>query len=411
MTQILSRPAAARVTATGGAASPAPPAWPGNLPPVILLGGAANALSVARQIGRLGAAVYALNEPAALVGHSRYCRRLRPAGTWEQFLLGPESDALRGAVLLACGDEGIQLIAEHREQLAERFLLDDSNPAAQRQMLDKLSTYRAAAAAGVPTPKFWVAESREQLEAVRGELVFPLVVKPRLSHVFENKTGKKLLVADSYEDVAAAVDAIAATGTASLLMELIPGPDDRLCSYFTYLDEDSEPVFHFTKRIIRRYPLMTGGACYHATDKIPELAELANRLFRHVGLRGLANVEFKHDARDGQYKVIECNARFVASDCLVARSGVNLAAFVYCRITGRELPKMNEYAVGMRLWDPVRDFQAQAALRAAGQLTFWQGLASVCRRQTFQYFQWTDPLPALARLTLPLRRKLGMVSG
>jgi predicted ATP-grasp superfamily ATP-dependent carboligase len=156
---------------------------------------------------------------------------------------------------------------------------------------------------------------------------------------------------------------------------------------------------------------MTGAACYHATDNIPELAGLANKLFAHVGLRGLANVEFKRDERDGQYKVIECNARFVASDCLVARSGVNLASFVYCRITGRPLPKMNEYRVGMRLWDPVRDFQAQRALRASGRLTFWQGLASVCRRQTFQYFQWTDPLPALARLTLPMRRKPGLVSG
>jgi predicted ATP-grasp superfamily ATP-dependent carboligase len=400
VTPVLTRPVPTRATAERSAL----PAWPRNLPPVILLGGAANALSVARQVGRLGAQVYALPEPPGLVVHSRYCRGLRPGGTWEQFLLGPESDFLRGAVLLACGDAGIQLIAARREQLAERFRLDDSNPAAQRQMLDKLSTYRAAAAAGVPTPKFWVAESRQQLEAVRGELVFPLVVKPRLSHVFENKTGKKLLVVNDYNGVAAAVDEIAATGTDCLLMELIPGPDDRLCSYFTYLDEDSRPMFHFTKRVIRRYPLMTGGACYHVTDRIPELPELANRLFRHVGLRGLANVEFKRDARDGRYKVIECNARFVASDCLVARSGINLAAFVYSRITGRELPKMDTYALGMRLWDPVRDFQAQAALRRRGELTLWQGLASVCHRQTFQYFQWTDPLPALARLTLPLRR-------
>jgi D-aspartate ligase len=398
------------------APAPAParrdlPTFPGNLPPALLLGGGANALSVARQLGRLGAPVHALAEPGAFVAHSRYCRTPRAAGgdarAWEQFLLGPGAAGLRGAVLLSCCDAGIELIARRRDELSERYLLDDSNPRAQLTMLNKLATYRAAREAGVPTPGFWVADSRGQLEAVRTELTYPLIVKPRLSHVFERKTGKKLLVVNDYDQVAAAVGAVADTGTEAVLMEMIPGPDSRLCSYYTYLDEDSRPLLHFTKRIIRRYPLVTGTACYHVTDRIPEAAELGNRLFRHVGLRGLANVEFKRDGRDGKLKLIECNARFTASDCLVARSGINLAAFVYCRLTGRAPPPTHEYEVGMRLWDPVRDFQAGLAMRRAGDLTLWGWLKSVCHRQTFAYFQWTDPAPALARLMAPLRKWTG----
>jgi predicted ATP-grasp superfamily ATP-dependent carboligase len=275
-------------------------------------------------------------------------------------------------------------------------------------MLNKLSTYRAAKDAGVPTPKFWVAESGRDVEAVRDELVFPLVVKPRLGFVFEAKTGKKLLQVENYGEVAAAVDAVAATGTGSVLMEKIPGNDDRLCSYYTYLDEESRPLFHFTKRVIRRYPVMTGTACYHVTDWIPEAVELGNKLFAHVGLRGLANVEFKRDDRDGTLKLIECNARFTASDCLVARSGINLAAFVYCRVTGRPTPKMESFVRGMRLWDPVRDFQAHLQMKKAGTITTREWIASVMRRQSFAYFQWTDPGPAVARLTAPVRRKFGL---
>ena len=386
------------------------PTFPNNMPPVILLGGRANALSVARQLGRLGAAVYALAEPDAFVVRSRFCRRLdvrSTAAAWERFLLGHESNPVRGAVVLACCDEGIELIARRREELSQRFLLDESNPRAQLTMLNKLATYRAAREAGVPTPLFWVAESREQLEAVREQLVFPLIVKPRLSHVFERKTGKKLIIVHDFTEVASAVGAISEAGTGAVLMEMIPGPDDRLCSYYTYLDEQTRPLFHFTKRIIRRYPLLMGTACYHVTDKIPEAAELGNRLFRHVGLRGLANVEFKRDERDGKLKLIECNARFTASDCLVARSGINLAAFVYCRLTGRAPPPMDDYKVGLRLWDPVRDFQAGLVMRRAGQLTLWGWLRSVCRRQTFAYFQWTDPGPAVARAAAPLTRMLG----
>ena len=417
MTQLLSPPTVQAPMQRGAPRPrPKPPAHPDRMPPVIVLGGRANALSVARQIGRLGAAVYALNEPGAFVGHSRYCRQIETptaageslARAWERYLLGDESRDLHGAVLLSCSDEGIELLAARRDELAERYLLDDSDPIAQLAMLNKLSTYRAAVEAGVPTPRFWVAESTAHLERLRGELVFPLIVKPRLSHVFEGKTGKKLLTAHDFAGVSEAVGAIAAAGTSSVLMEKIPGPDDRLCSYFTYLDEDSKPMFHFAKRIIRRYPVLSGTGCYHVTDSIPEAVELANRLFRHVGLRGLANVEFKRDERDGTLKLIECNARFTASDSLVARSGINLAAFVYCRLTGRPLPPMGEYRTGMRLWDPVRDFQACLELRRAGQMTFARWLASVCHWQTFPYFQWSDPFPALARLTLPLRRRIGL---
>lgn len=385
-------------------------------PPVILLGGRANALSVARSIGRLGAAVYALNAPGAFVGYSRYCRQIEvtpPPGqsevdAWAQFLLGSASDSLRGSIILACGDDGIELLLKHREALLRKYTLDEANPAASRMMLNKLATYQAAVEAGVPTPRFWIADSPEQLEEVRGQLVFPLIVKPLLSHVFEASSGKKLVIAERFEQVAAAVDAITQTGVGCVLMEMIPGPDDRLCSYFTYLDENSQPLFHFTKRIIRRYPVLMGTACYHITDWIPELAELGPRLFKHVGLRGLANVEFKFDPRDGQYKLIECNARFTASDCLVSAAGVDLGAFVYNRLTGRPNARIVSFHTGLRLWDPARDFQCGRFLARQGKLRFGQWLSSVLHRQTFAYFTWSDPLPALARLTLPLRKRLGL---
>src|SRR3954452_24368130 len=125
-----------------------------GLPPAILLGGGANALSVARCLARQGVVVYAINEPSAPVRSSRHCRWLegRPDDgdgeeSWARFLLGPATEHLRGAVLLSCSDQGIQVIARHRDALEARFLLDDSNRAAQLRVLDKLSTYEEARAA------------------------------------------------------------------------------------------------------------------------------------------------------------------------------------------------------------------------------------------------------------------------
>jgi predicted ATP-grasp superfamily ATP-dependent carboligase len=203
--------------------------------------------------------------------------------------------------------------------------------------------------------------------------------------------------------------AFAAAHTAdidTMLVEYIPGADDRLCSYYTYLDAKHNPQFHYTKRILRRFPAGMGSACYHVTDWIPELPDLALPLLRKAGLRGLANIEFKYDDRDGRYKLIECNARFTASNCLVAASGFDLATFVYNRIVGRPEPSMGDYRRGLRLWDPLRDFWAYRQLSSEGRLTFPQWVSSVMHPQTFPFFSWSDPLPAVARLAKPPKRAL-----
>jgi predicted ATP-grasp superfamily ATP-dependent carboligase len=276
-------------------------------------------------------------------------------------------------------------------------------------MLNKLSTYRAAVAAGVATPAFWVADSLEQVISHRDELVFPLIVKPLLSHKAKKKLGQKHLRVSNFGELVTALETERAAGIETLLMEWIPGPDDQLCSYYTYLDESSQPLFDFTKRIIRRVPPGMGPACYHITDWVPEIIEQGRRLFRHVGLRGLANVEFKKDPRDGIYKLIECNARFTAANCLVAASGFDLSAFVYNRIVGLEQSPLVDFKRGMRLWDPALDVLSFLALHREGQLTFGQWIASLMHRQTLPYFDWKDPLPALARgkrlLKLMLKRR------
>jgi D-aspartate ligase len=371
-------------------------------PPLIILGGGANALSVARSLGSRGVRVYAINLPTEHVRYSRYCRWIplsihgSPEQCWTDFLLGPRSDYLRGSVLLSGSDAGLTILANHQDELAKKFLLDESNPAAQRAMLDKRSTYECARAAGVETPRFWLPKSLDDVVAARNELVFPLIVKPLISHLFERRFGKKFVVADDFDELLAAYQRIVAAGVDVMLVERIPGPDDRLCSYYTYLDASGEPLFDFTKRIIRRYPASMGAACYHITDHNPLLKEIALRLFRHAGLRGLANVEFKRDDRDGRLKLIECNARFTAANCLVAASGFDLALFVYNRLTGQESPRLVAYRDGVRLWYPAEDFKSFLELRARGELTFGRWLRSLLHSQTFPFFSLRDPGPTLA---------------
>jgi predicted ATP-grasp superfamily ATP-dependent carboligase len=387
-------------------------------PPAILLGGICNAVSVARSLGRAGVRVYALNVPDAPVFHSRYCIPLRLAGpdlaAWGSYLLGPASEQLRGAVLLACSDMEVEYIAHNREALAARYRLDLSNPAAQLCVLNKLDTYHKAAAAGVPIPQYWAPRTRPEVEAIRDQLSYPLVVKPLVSHAYRQRFPIKLVVAHDFDQVIKATDSARMAGLEVMIVEMVPGLDDRLCSYYTYLDEAGTPLFDFTKRIIRRSPPLYGNGSCHVTDWNPEVKELALRFFQAIGLRGLANAEFKRDERDGQLKFIECNARFTEANCLVLDSGLDLPRLVYGRLTGQPLPPLTNYHKGLRLWYPIDDFHAFRQLRREGKMT-WRGwLASIGRPRVFPFFRWSDPLPSVVRevrrLTAGLRRRVSSLA-
>lgn len=367
--------------------------------PAIVFGGGYNAVSIARQLGRRGVPVYSLNKPGAMVHASRHVRPVALAGPYPQaaseFLLGSASDSLRGAVLLVASDEALEILIAHHGELSDRFVLDLCRVEAQAAMLNKMDTYQLARRAGIPVPRYWIVSSMADVESIRDEMVFPLLVKPRLSHRFHERFRVKFLKAESAAELRDAILQTEEAGLEVLLMEQIPGPDTRLCSYYTYLDEQGVPLFDFTKRILRRYPAGMGLACYHVTDHVEGVKDLSLRLFREAGLLGVANAEFKLDERDGQLKLIECNARFTAANCLLVSSGVDLAWFVYGRLTGRPVVPPGSSRGGVHLWDPPRDFMAYWEARGKGELSIGKWLASLAHRQTFPVFSWSDPKPAL----------------
>jgi len=191
-----------------------------------------------------------------------------------------------------------------------------------------------------------------------------------------------------------------------LVSELVPGPDRLLSSYYTYIDEQGEALFHLTKSVLRRHPMNMGSACYHLSEWLPETAALGERFFRGVGLRGLGNVEFKRDLRDGELKLIESNARFTAAQELLVRCGMDTAVIVYDHLVGRPAPRVREYRQNLRLWYPRQDFAAFRELRGRGELGFFGWLRSIAHRQVLPYFALTDPWPSLTNAAHHLRHGL-----
>lgn len=370
-------------------------------PPAIILGGDENALSVARNLAGAGVPVYLINRPQAPVRYTRFGSWLREAGSnpreWASYLLGARSARLAGAVLFAGSDEAIELIAENHEALSAKFRLEECPPQVRLRLLDKLSTYRCARDAGVSVPGFWFPASRSELREAAAQCRFPVILKPRLSF-HSLQLGRKHIRVENRAALEAEHARLVEMGIPAIVMELVPGGDDLLCSYYAYVGDDGTPLIEFTKRVTRRYPMNQGRATYHETTADPAVAALGAEFFRHAGLRGLGNVEFKLDRRDGLLKIIESNARFTAADALVTRSGIDFASFAYRRLTGGHPTVPAGYKTGMVLWYPIEDFFAFLEVRRHEGASWYEWVRDAALTDLFPYFRLDDPIPSFVNL-------------
>jgi predicted ATP-grasp superfamily ATP-dependent carboligase len=389
---------------------------PAMLPPAIVLGGSANAVSVTRSLGRRGVKVFVsvANDRHALF--SRYCAKGFPykhdgraSEFWRQLLLGAGSAALHGSVLLPCNDEAVTFVARNRPELSAHYILDDSEPELQLGLIDKHRTMTLAQTANVDAPRYWTVNRPEELETVLRDVRYPAIVKPLHSHLFQIEFGRKYFNADNDTDVRTAMERVWAAGLQAMICEWIPGPDSLLSSYYTYMDGHGEPLFHFTKKVIRRFPKNEGLTSYHITDWDPEVAAVGFRFLTGIKFRGLANVEFKRDTRDGRLKLVECNVRFTAPQEVFVRCGLDTAVIVYNHLVGLPLPPTRGYKVGARLWHPIRDFWAYRQLSGLNELTLAGWLKSIAHWQGFPYFQWTDPMPTLMPAAIATARRLRLL--
>lgn len=208
-----------------------------------------------------------------------------------------------------------------------------------------------------------------------------------------------------------AYDLFTAHGLGVIATEMIPQTIAGYNSYTTYIDRNGEPLFNFTKRKLRQYPALYGLGTYHVSDWSEDVATEGRKFLKGAGLRGVGNVEFMRDPRDGQLKFIECNARFMATIQNMVDSGINLPLIAYHQTLGAGPPVLNGYRKGVHLIRVLADIQSFRDMRRHGTMTFGQWVRSLLHPQKFLYFRWNDPLPVFTRVIPFLRHQFGKVTG
>jgi predicted ATP-grasp superfamily ATP-dependent carboligase len=379
-------------------------------PLAVILGGSCNALSFARSLGRRGVPILMLESEDFLGTYTRYAKIIRVpsaeefAEEWLELLDRIGARLSVPGVLFPTSDVHCLLVSRHAAALGSsfRFLVPDCETL--ERIVDKRSQYEAARAAGVPIPNVHFPESVDDLERLAATLPYPCLLKPYDSHRARAKLGAKVVVVDSRAELAAAYERITRMDVAVMVQEIVPGDDGALFGYLAFWDGSEGERAWLTKRKLRQFPPGFGDGSLQETVDAPEVARLSRVLLRAFRYRGFVGVEFKLDARDGSYRLMEINPRTVSGNQLAIAAGVDFPWIGYQYLTGAGVGH-SAFRSGVRYVNEEWDVQAYLSLRRAGVMSLGGWLASLRGVRAKAFAAWDDPLPLL----VGIRRFLGLL--
>lgn len=316
-------------------------------------------------------------------------------------------------VLIPTMDRGVLLVSEHRGRIEPYFRHSLPGETVVKLLMSKTATRRYAEANGFRMPRTSEVCSEKELEDwIAGTkeswpVQFPCILKPQIKTVeFVQQALKKAFLIHSMDELREAYRLVAPWEREVVVQEWIPGPDTNLIFCLYYFNQEGDPVAWFTGRKLRQYIPYCGTGCCAEPWKDDFVRDEGVRFFRGVDYRGFGAIEFKIDARDGSYHLIEPTVgRTEHLFALAAANGVNLPYIGYCDMAELPLPQWKQNRRPVRYLNWERDLKAVRFYMASRDLTVGQWLKSLWGRKQYALFAWDDPGPLLAHIGMRLRRK------
>lgn len=372
----------------------------------IIIGGEHPGLGIARSLGRRGIPVCVIDDQHSISQFSKYVTRVvrvkdlrDERNTVESVLEVGRRYGLEGWVLFPTRDETVAAFSRHRDRLAEYFRVTTPCWDTVRWAWDKKNTYDRAAELGIPVPHTY--NPRTEVELVELYDRLPLALKPAVKENFFYATGAKAWRADTPDQLLdlfrKAMQQIRPEEI--LIQEIIPGGGEQQYSYCAFF-RDGEAQNTLIAKRIRQHPREFGrAATYVETIEFPEIEELSERFLRAINYYGLVEVEFKQDLRDGQFKLLDVNARTWGFHSIGGPAGVDFPYLLYADQIG-EQTKRGRARAGVGWLRAVTDLPTVAVDLWDGEFDLRSYWRSLKRTRAESVFCLQDPLPSLAEVLM-----------
>jgi len=356
--------------------------------PVVVVGENLNSLGVLRSLGGRGIELHVVATTRwcspALSRHARV--QIVPSLAGRELVDGLKALAQRlgrRAVLMLCGDAQVDVVNDHRDELAPLFQFTLPPAAMLRTLANKARFQEFALQHGLEVPRTAVIAAGEPVAAALRELALPLVLKPADKvQVLSGHAERAVRVEQRAEAEAVAARMLAGAGCV-VAQEWIDGEDSDIYFALFVCDRDSRVTGMFCGRKLVCDPPGVGstGLCIDAGEHSAALAREAIRFIQACGYQGIGSVEYKRDRRSGRFVIVEPTVgRSDWQEEIATQCGINLPLQAYLAECG--LPPQPPQPIGApQAWS------ASLFLRRPG---LPRGV-----RVRDGYLRWSDPLPGL----------------
>jgi predicted ATP-grasp superfamily ATP-dependent carboligase len=374
-----------------------------NATPVLILRSDSHGgLNIMRSLGPLGIDVYKLDPSVmAPANFSRYCRgryvwdiEHAPDRRSLSYLSEVRRKIGRPSILIPTTDTTARFVARWSAELRDLFDFPEQPAGLVDALASKQGMHDLAIRHAIPTPKCAFPASRANVVDFLATATFPIMLKGIDGQRLWERTGKKMFVAHSPEELLTTYDRAEDPDCPNLMLqEYIPGGDDTVWMFNGYFDVASDCRVGFTGKKIRQCPVHIGSTSLGICLPNPDVERTTQRFMKAIGYRGILDIGYRYDARDGLYKVLDVNPRVGATFRLfVGLNGIDVVRALYMDLTGQQI--VPSAARKGRKW-VAEDLDVVSTYRyfREGSLTFKAWFKSLSGLDEAAFLSWRDPLP------------------
>jgi len=372
----------------------------------VVLGGDYQGLGIIRSLGHQKIPVCVIDDEHSIGRFSRYATQAVRVDDLrhEERIVDTVLEVgrrlnLRGWVLYPTRDEMVAAFARYQHLLTGFFRVPTPGWDSIQWVWDKRNTYRLANQLAIPTPSTWYPKNLEELDSI--PVSFPAIIKPAIKERFFYATKVKAWRVNNRAELRKLFERAMAQIKAEEIMvqDLIPGGGSQQFAYCAFFKQGSGIATMMVRRS-RQHPAEFGRAStFVETVDLPLLKELSERFLRAIKYYGLVEVEFKLDPRDGQYKLLDVNARTWGYHSLGLAAGVDFPYLLFADQNGRGVEPCRA-STGVRWIRLLTDLPTGLIGIFRRHDRFTDYLASVVSFDVEAVFSLQDPWPGIMELTM-----------
>ncbi len=384
-------------------------------PVVVLKAEHYGTLGIMRSLGREGIQVFAVDPAATAPAFaSRYCSGKflwdiegAPPASSVELISRIVIEIGRRPVLLPTSDETAQFVAENADALDELCIFSHQRADLVNALCSKKEMYHLALSHNIPVPATFFPSSRREVAEIGGAARYPLALKGIRGARLERRSGRKMVLVHTKHELLRIYDALEDPENPNLMIqEYILGPEDSSWMFNGYFDETGRCLTSFTGRKIRQNPIHCGMTSLGICARNNTVAGISTHFLGTVGYRGIVDIDFRFDARDGLYKMLDVNPRTGATFRLfVGRNGLDVVKAAYLDLTGQAVPPEEDHE-GRKWIVEDKDILSSYRYLREGKLTLSSWVRSLGKIDEAGYFSKEDLRPFWRLWWNHLRRRI-----